>query len=298
MLSPDQLRVRRRLIEDIGGLPTLPTVVAKLAALSPSADDYFDQVTRLAAQDPTMATRVLIVANSSANRGTAPVKTIPDAVVRLGARGVSNLLTAIGMTQVMAPKGHFEKTQWVHALEVAAAGRAIARVLRDKAIHPEETYLAGLVHDLGRIILFHEASEELKKTSEGEWETPEDLLRSEIELCGVDHTELGGRACRKWGLPEELCLVVRHHHAAEIHEELTEERFRLIEIIQAADRLLFSAEPPVGPGVSALGDPELGALIADSLPFWVTLDPWSLLGPIREATESAHHSARAMGMLA
>ena len=187
-------------------------VVAKLLALNPKADNYFEDVVALIEKEPNYAARLISIANSVQFGGKDPVTRISDAVVRLGAKKVANLVVALSIVKVFVPRDDWERSLWIHTFQVAAAARNLAMLSKDPHLDPDTAYLAGLLHDLGRFLLFHEAPEVLREVDEGDWHNPEELINIERSICGLTHAELGDLACKKWNIPEQISQVVLWHH--------------------------------------------------------------------------------------
>lgn len=185
--------LRERLQRHLDELPVLPMVLVRLLALDPDDEHLPDRVVSLIESEPNFSTRVLAAANSAASSPVAHITTLPNAIARIGTTGASNLVLTIGVTRVFVPRDDWEWSLWRHALQVALAARA-------------------LLHDIGRFVMFQEAPDQLREIDEGTWDSPEQLVSLEREICGVDHAELGALACHVWGLPDEIVDVVRHHH--------------------------------------------------------------------------------------
>jgi len=223
----------------IDDLPSLPSAVSKLMALSISDSHYFDIVQEVAEQDPTFAVRLLKVANSAANASISEITSISHAVARIGTRHIKELILAFAVAKIFIPRNDSERNLWVHSIQVAVASQTIARISSHLGIKPEEAYLCGLLHDIGRFVLFNKFPEGPIRIDEKDWESPEKLLEVEKEVCGINHATLGAYAAKKWGLPHEVTNVISNHHSydyltltpAEIKES------KLVQIVQMSDFL-------------------------------------------------------------
>jgi len=218
-------------------LPLLPSFIVRLLALDANDDNYFEQVLELSEQDPTFALSVIRLSNSVVSSPISPIVTLRDAVTRLGVKAVANLVTSMSAMRVFIPTTQGEKNLWVHSLQVAVCARVIARTANDLKINPEQAYLCGLMHDIGRFVLFDKASDELNLIDESNWGSPKQLVTAEKKLYGYDHSELGSRVCTKWGLPQTIIDVVANHHIYRLPATLdkNEKLVHLIRIIQVAD---------------------------------------------------------------
>ncbi len=75
-----------------------------------------------------------------------------------------------------------------------------------------QAYLSGLLHDIGRFVMFEHAPENLLRVDESHWHSPEELIEADVEVFKFTHSELGFLACSRWGLPGDLAETVRRHH--------------------------------------------------------------------------------------
>jgi HD-like signal output (HDOD) protein len=103
-------------------------------------------------------------------------------------------------------------------------------------LEPDEVYLAGLLHDLGRFILYLEAPESVRDVEESAWETPQELIDAEMRVCGFDHAQLGYLAAIQWRLPQRLANVIRSHHAPQALNTDSTER-GIVTAVRIADWL-------------------------------------------------------------
>jgi len=201
-----------RLASRIDQLPLLPEAVVNLLRLDSRADDYFDRVAQLIRSDPAFAMRLLRHANSALFCPARPVATIEKALMIVGCTGAVGLVVGHSTLRIFVPSHDWERDLWRHAFDVACLMQAFAERRADTWLQPQQAYLYGLLHDIGRFILYLEAPEDLRAVDETRWATPEALVEAESAICGFTHTELGYLAIRKWRMSDELADVVRHHH--------------------------------------------------------------------------------------
>jgi putative nucleotidyltransferase with HDIG domain len=205
-----QRQTLERLKQHLTDLPLLPVVVVELMRLDPNDDRYFEDIVRLVGQDPGFATKVIAFANSASSAARDEIARLPDAIARVGSRAAVDLVVASSVTRIFVPRQPWAKALWVHALQTAELAKCFAGSKTDQ----QELYLAGLLHDIGRFILYLEAPEDLREVDETHWRTPDELLEAELEICGFTHSELGYQAALKWHLPGRLANLVRHHHVS------------------------------------------------------------------------------------
>lgn len=288
-LSSSGKSALRKMERNIGELPLLPQVLVKLLQLDRSDDNYFDDFELLVKEDPAFAIRVIAIANSSASAPISPITTIRDAVTRMGATTISNLVASLAVQKVFMPTEPGQVRLWTHSVVTAFAAEQVAKLAKRLNVDPGRAYLAGLLHDIGRFVMMEHSTDELQAVDESNWTSPDELVRADVAVYKYTHSELGYRACKQWGLPDEISDVVRRHHtdiAGPIDPGSIE---AMTYCVQVADRVcIFVLEN------SDAADPDdLVALIGDDCILevggqrWV--DPESLvecLPPIKEASAS------------
>ncbi len=218
----------------IKNLPPLPLVAHKLVTLMQQDDCSANDVTRLLCSDQALAGKVLKLANSSFYGLSGEVGSVSRAVVILGFSAIRSMALGLGMAQSVKKAagdtdlGYF----WTHALFVAAAARTLAA--ENGKVDPEEVFIGGLIHDLGRLVL-ELTVPDLDEHLAG---VPADgLLDAETAAAGMAHTRAGQKVMRHWQLPEALVQLARfHHHPTNFHNE----QLSLSAFIQLAELMVRS----------------------------------------------------------
>ncbi len=196
----------------IDELPLLPQVLVRILQLDPNGDNYFEEFGKLTKEDPAFAVRVIALANSSASSPVAPVVSIREALTRMGVGTIRSLVASLAVQRVFLPTKPNEISLWQHSVFTAFAAAKLAEVLPDLKVDPAESYLVGLLHDIGRFVMFEHAAPELLAVDESEWETPEQLIEADVDVYKFTHSELGYRACLHWQLPESIAEASRLHN--------------------------------------------------------------------------------------
>lgn len=229
-----------RLHKHLDELPVLPTVLVSLLQSNPDGDDYFERVERYVSSDPAFAARLVRYANSPMSAPVRPIAKVHEALSRLGASLAVNLILAASATRVFVPRHAWARGLWTHSLGVASMCRRLAPLIRGgPPVDPDLAHLAGLLHDLGRFILYLEAPDELRRVNELDWSSPAELIQAERRVCGFTHTELGALAAKRWSLPTPIADTLLFHHddvlpgGASMHGEVA----RIVSVVRAADWL-------------------------------------------------------------
>ncbi len=235
-------------------LPLLPGVVVRVMGLSFDSEHLFEDVLEVAGEDPALAVRVLKMANSAMSSPVSPIENLERAVARLGATHVAELVTAAAVTRVFVPRSLGERNLWHHAIEVATACRLMLSEHPTKGADPGAAYLAGLLHDIGRLVMFDQSPAFIQAVDDLAWTTPRELVEAELRVVGADHATLGARVCEHWQVPQATTGTVRDHH-----RDLSERDPPMLAVVKQADWLSIAAHS--------------GSSAADSLGGRLTLPP-------------------------
>lgn len=294
-MASESLVLRKRLEEHLAELPSLPTVVAQLMTLDRQDESYFEKVLAILESDPNLSTRVLASANSAASGSHVPITTLRSALARIGSQAASNMVLAMAMTSVFVPRDEWEKSLWRHAVQVATAARDLALRSSDAEVNSDEAYAGGLLHDIGRFVMFQEAPDQLRRIDEAKWDDPEGLLEQERSICGLTHSNLGALACRRWGIPETIAQLVEDHHACRSHRP-DGKLAKLTAVVQVADIAMFPSAMPGTPGLEDADDDTLRQRVQGRLPSFIRMDVPELRKLLHVVAEKAHTTAEVLGV--
>lgn len=226
----------------IDRLPTLPAVAIKLLQATSSADSNARDVVAMLRGDQSLTAKILAVAGS-AGAAARPVRTLEEAVTMLGFAAVRSVVLAATVFECFrgegsGPAGAFDRNGfWLHSLAVACAARLIAKSAPEFRIDPEHAYVAGLLHDLGKVALdalFPKAYDRIAQRAAQERADIADLER---DVLGIDHMRAGRRLAERWQLPAELRDTLWLHHLALESLPSGLAAPHLIAIVQLADTL-------------------------------------------------------------
>jgi len=285
--------LRTRLLRRIDALPVLPTVVSKLMALDRHEPRYFEQILALIESDPTFAARVLASANSAADAPRARITSVRRALTRLGSTKAYNTILTVALSRVFVPRDDWEKSLWRHALQVAVTLRTLVQASPRADIRTDEAYTAGLLHDVGRFVLFSEAPSSLREIDESDCRSASELLARERSICGITHAEVGALACERWQLPEPLVSVIRRHHET-IPSDADDEVAALIQGVQFTD---LAVSPAAVPGSEGYEEAELDMIESElvrEMPPFFDFDAASLQVLLQSSARESNEMFRAI----
>ena len=200
-------------------MPGFSTTVTKVLEICNRPATSSHDLNRVISLDPVLTGRVLKLINSAYYALGQEVTSMTYAIILLGLNTVKNL--ALG-TAIIESIGGVDTTQslsmddfWVHSLSVGVISRSLAHQQGIPAEEQEEYFVAGLLHDLGKIPISHCHPEEYRLTVETAEEEHRMLYEAEKGSLGVDHCTVGGWIADKWHLQRDLLAVFHHHHNPE-----------------------------------------------------------------------------------
>ncbi len=204
-----------RLLEDVGGLVTLPQVFLRISQLVDDPQSSLSDIAKAASHDPAFTLRMLRVANSAFYGFPSAIDTVDRAVSVIGTTQMRNLALSMSVASSFAGLPNDLVTMdnfWRHSLYCALIARALAREVR--GCDPSAVFTAGLLHDIGELVLFNRLPEKARASLLLVLDEADDLpvYRAEQRIIGFDHAEVGGELAKRWGLPELLVECIACHH--------------------------------------------------------------------------------------
>ena len=207
-MSPSAKVDLHRRIEQVGELPTLPHVVQKLASMIGRPNVSAEEIGALIEKDQVLSAKVLRLANSPFYGFPSRIASVAHAVVVLGLNVVKGLTLCATAFDMMKNAGMNEL--WRHSLGVAIT----AHILGTKAAlkNPEEVFVAGLLHDIGKVVLYVKWPDVGRQITTAARQSAHSLMESEQKLFDVTHADVGGWLAADWHLPTSLREPILYHH--------------------------------------------------------------------------------------
>ncbi len=199
-------------------LPTLPVLVLQVQRALANELSGLRDIGQIIERDPSLTARLLRVANSAAFARGEPVTSVGAAIGRLGMGHVRSLCLAVGIVRAFGEVGQQldHKRYWEHSAAVGLVAERLASLSKRYAqVDGSEAYTAGLLHDVGLLIVDQFFPEDFAGVQE-EMEV-EKVPRSTVELTrlGMDHGGIAGRVLERWQLPASVRGAVAAHHRPE-----------------------------------------------------------------------------------
>lgn len=172
------------------------------------------QITSIIMQDPGLSARLLRIVNSAYFGFPRKIDTISRAVMVVGTQQLHDLTVATSIVKLFhnIPERFVSmESFWKHSVACGLAARVIAGINRESNV--ERFFVAGLLHDIGRLIMYDRIPDLMDKAFSHAMRWPAPMFKIEQEIIGFDHASVGGALIEAWRLPGSLEEVVRYHHA-------------------------------------------------------------------------------------
>jgi len=208
----DKDQHQKKIEKFIKRMPSLSTTVGKVLEVCSRTDASPNELNKVVSLDPVLTGQVLKLINSAYYSLVAKVTSLTRAITMLGMNTVKNmaLSTAVIRTVATAKKSKVLPTSkfWAHTIGVGSYAKLLAIAQDVPAVEREEYFVAGLLHDLGKVPFGDEYSEVLNVASQERVS----LIEVERELLGIDHQEVGLMIADKWKLNPVIKDCIGYHH--------------------------------------------------------------------------------------
>ncbi|MCE5249127.1 HDOD domain-containing protein [bacterium] len=231
-LSQEKIRIINSVLNKI---PQLSLSVRKIIEMASDKDVDSKELVEVASSDPVLASKILMMVNSSYYGLNHKIDNLRLAIVLLGFNEVRNLALQFGFMQALSgldvDRMYDPKTLWVHSYLVSICAESFSR--EDDPKRAGVLMTLGILHDIGKFAL-HAIGIMMEKKGikiESKKVFPPDvsLLVIEENLFGVNHSVIGAMLAERWNLSERTCAVIEHHHSplfldiSEIQDEYIED---------------------------------------------------------------------------
>jgi putative nucleotidyltransferase with HDIG domain len=200
-------KVLRYKVENINTLPTVPSVLKRLSGVIEKPRITIVEISAFISNDPALTTKVLKMVNSAIYGFPGRIASVSHATMLLGLNVIKGLLLGVSVFELM------QKTMsglYEHSLACAIASRVIAQKKGLK--EPEEVSVAGLLHDIGKVILTLEFSKEYQAAMTEAQEKKISIFEAEKNQFNATHADVGSWLAEKWRFPRSLIEVIECHH--------------------------------------------------------------------------------------
>ncbi len=240
---PDRQAICLALKKQVHELPTLPVVALKLLKLTSEDSSKAADLAKIVETDPAIAAKVLRLVNSAHYALRRKVSSLSHAVVILGFTAIRAMALEVTLFEQLVrhdPVKRFDRMFfWRHCLSVAGLSKAMATATGHP--DPEEVYAAGLLHDIGKLILdvygkisYRHFLQGYSRTAAGP------LISEEKNYIGITHDQIGAFFCAEWKIPPAITVAVLFHHDQFADRCLSERDKLLCAIVALADFITWT----------------------------------------------------------
>lgn len=258
MVGRDEIQC---LIRSLEALPTLPGVAVSIMRIALQHDRTGEHLLRSMELDPSLAVRILKAANGSSYGREGTITSLDAAAQIMGTGPLRSIVLSCSVMDVFedrtTPYGLDPAGLWLHSVSTAVYAQTLSRALA--SVDPREAFLAGLIHDIGKILLCIGLEEDYPGIVSAANTQRIELYQAEIDVLGYEHAQVGAWLLEHWNIPRLYQEVVLNHHRP-LEAAFDQERHYLLSCVVAAAHHL-SYRHSIGSG----GDPLKAPLPPDLL---------------------------------
>ena len=206
--------LKENLLKSLKDLPPMPQVVFKAKEIMTNPASDLKQLSKVIQTDMSIVTKILRMANSSYYGLPGKVSSVDHATVLLGQNTLGEVITMAGISGLLESslQGYNLESGdlWRHSMAVAFGSKILAERKNPELIN--DAFIAGLLHDAGKIILNKPVLERKELFDSFMKDGQQTFLNAETKILGFDHSEIASEMCIRWNIPESISLAIKYHH--------------------------------------------------------------------------------------
>ncbi len=206
--SPEEM------VKGVINLISLPEIYIRLNQVMENPNHDASQVGDVISQDPALTARILRIVNSAYYSLAVKIELASRAVSIIGENDLRNLVlaaTSVNSFKRLPNELVDIRLFWGHSINTGIIARLLSR--HCNILHGERLFVAGLLHDIGKLILYFEEPALSEQVLIDASENDGMVFRAEHRLFGFSHADVGGALMNAWQMPDTLIEVVKHHHS-------------------------------------------------------------------------------------
>lgn len=212
--------LKSKILRNLVNLPPMPHIILKAQEIMDDPDSSLRDLSGVIETDQAIVARVLTLANSAYYGVSGMVSSIQHASVLLGQKTLGELITISASSRLLSKRLNGYKVEpeslWKHSLAVAFGSKIMVQQLNPELA--DDAFIAGLLHDAGKIILDPYVFERMEEFEQFLNDGRQTFLSAEQEILGFDHAEIMSRATRFWRFSEPQSMAIRFHHYPSLSE--------------------------------------------------------------------------------
>ena len=206
--------IKEQILDEITGIPTFPENIVTLMNMCSNPNTNIDKMVNIIKQDISITSDVIKLSNSAGFISTKRITDIKEAIIKIGLNNLKSILLAGNARKIMDSKYKKFENIWDHCSKVAFYSRELALRFKLQTKATENAYTAGLLHDIGKVILLVVDNDGMKKVADivQNRELITATVLEEIAI-GMSHGEIGYLVAEKWNFPDFLSDIIKLHHS-------------------------------------------------------------------------------------
>lgn len=226
----------QRVVSNIRNLPTPPIVFHQIQKVINDPNVSAEHIASILSEDPAMSVKVLKLTNSAFYGLSREVDSVKQAVVIVGLEAIKNLVLSASVLDMFKSDEidqEYQERFWRHSLATAFCSRLLARkIITRGMVDPDSAFSAGLLHDVGKLVISCFLPDEYAKFKE-EYEKDKESACFVIEdrTLGYNHAQIGGLLAEQWKIPSKLTDAITFHH----HPQLSDSQDAIGYIVHIAN---------------------------------------------------------------
>lgn len=215
-MTEASVELTKKLSIAVEKMPAFPKSVQRVLELTRDINCPPKELVMVIEKDPVLTMKLLRILNSAYYSFSKPITSVNQSVVYLGLNTVKNLalsFAAMGSLPQQNQAGFDVQHYLLHSLTTASLARALCQKYSEDGTDPGDCYIAGLLHDFGKVVFAQFLPAEFKSALELSVAQSVPLHQAEQKVIGTDHTVVGGMLVEKWQFPKQLIDNIRNHHS-------------------------------------------------------------------------------------
>ncbi|MBQ8847652.1 MAG: HDOD domain-containing protein [Candidatus Gastranaerophilales bacterium] len=224
----------QQIVAEFKEIPPMPNVMVKALSVIKNPSTGIAELAKIMQVDQAISTKTLSLVNSAFYGFRQQITSINKALVVLGMMKAKNIIMSLALKQMMTAQGSREL--WEHSIKCAVAAEILAKEY--KVINPDDAFVIGFLHDIGKMLLNSKNPLKYSKVRYLAQQGNVNLIEVEDAQFGTNHCVLGALISKKWQLPVILTNCIRYHH-----DPLQSSLPTVCGIVYCADRMIQSTMP-------------------------------------------------------
>ncbi|KAA3631103.1 MAG: HDOD domain-containing protein [Calditrichaeota bacterium] len=207
-----------KIIEKLGELPSAPVILNKVMQLTSSLDANIMDISKHISADQSLSAKVVRMSNSAIYGRTKEINSLDEAIKVLGFTQVRSIIVSASTFNIFKSGTHTKIADllWQHSVAVALGSKMITAKFTN--LDKEEAYLAGLLHDIGKLVLLQTAPNVFEEIIAKIKESDQSFSEVAIKVLGFNHQHIGQALLVKWEFPTHLIEEISCYHNSNISE--------------------------------------------------------------------------------